>query len=293
MFMRYIDGIAVFGDPDENTIKQMQRVAATGPVVAAALMADNHYGYSQPIGGVVAYENAVSPSGVGYDISCGIRATRTNMKLSDIPYRQRGTTLDVIADRIAAEVSFGVGRAAAVKTDHSLFSDVLWQEKELAPLKQLAQSQLGTVGAGNHFVDLLVDDGDFIWVMTHFGSRGFGHKVASGFLNLAAGRAFDAKAPGESMDQPPTILRMESSLGQYYWDAMTLAGEYAYAGRDAVVEQVLGILGAEAAYTVHNHHNYAWEETWQGSKVIVVRKGATPATQARWVRSAARWAMTA
>ncbi len=116
-----------------------------------------------------------------------------------------------------------------------------------------------------------------MWVGVHFGSRGLGHRTASGFLNLAVGRAFDDKAPGESMDQPATVIRLSSELGQAYYQAMTLAGRYAYAGRDFVVDQVLGILGAESTDEVHNHHNYAWIEKHGGEEVVVVRKGATPA----------------
>src|SRR5699024_6918167 len=110
-----------------------------------------------------------------------------------------------------------------------------------------------------------------------FGSRGFGHRTATGFLNLAAGRGFFDKAPRESMEKAPTLLDMESELGELYFRAMQLAGRYAYAGRDIVIDQVLDILGAEALEEVHNHHNYAWKETHDGKEYIVVRKGATPA----------------
>lgn len=279
--MQYIDNVGwVFGSPDENTLKQMARVRATGPVLYTVLCADAHYGYSQPIGGVVAYDNAVSPSGVGYDISCGIRATLTNMSIHD--FNDSGMTFLELADEIAAKVSFGVGRKAEVRVDHELFDDPLWKMPELSSLKEMAQGQLGTVGSGNHFVDVLADENGYLWVMAHFGSRGFGHKVASGFLNLAANRAFFDHAPGESMDQPPTILSLDSDLGQYYWEAMELAGQYAYAGRDAVVEMVIRMMGAKAVFTVHNHHNYAWREKHFGQDMIVVRKGATPAFIGQW-----------
>jgi len=116
-----------------------------------------------------------------------------------------------------------------------------------------------------------------VWVAAHFGSRGLGHRIASGFLNLAHGKPFDAPAPGESMQQPATVISLRSDLGQAYWQAMTLAGRYAYAGRDFVVQQVLDILGAQVTEEVHNHHNYAWKEKVNGEELIVVRKGATPA----------------
>src|SRR5690606_13390558 len=159
-----------------------------------------------------------------------------------------------------------------------VFDDDRWTvHPGVAQLKDLARRQLGTVGAGNHYINLMEDteSGD-LWVAVHFGSRGFGHKTASGFLNLAAGRPFDARLPGESMDMPPVLLRIDSELGRAYHEAMKLAGAYAYAGRDVVVDQVLAILGAEVTFEVHNHHNFAWEEEHGGEQVIVVRKGATP-----------------
>ncbi|KXK31037.1 MAG: RNA-splicing ligase RtcB [Candidatus Hinthialibacteria bacterium OLB16] len=268
-----LEGIRVWGVPDESAVRQMRTCAQTGDVFQAALMADHHKGYSQPIGGVVAYHDMVSPSGVGYDIACGNKAVRTNLHLKDIR-----KDLHRILDEIQKQVAFGLGRTSNKRIDHELFDDESWKEvKPLKGLYDLARSQLGTVGSGNHYVDILQDvaSGE-IWVAVHFGSRGFGHKTATGFLNLAAGRAFDAKPPGESMDQPPALFSVRSQLGQDYLRAMSLAGRYAYAGRDAVIQQVLDLLGADDTFSVHNHHNYAWKEEHNGQEVYVVRKGATP-----------------
>jgi tRNA-splicing ligase RtcB len=126
-------------------------------------------------------------------------------------------------------------------------------------------------------VNLMEDDHGHVWVGVHFGSRGFGHKTASGFLALAQGLAFDAKAEGGEMDSPPVLFEADSELGLSYIAAMELAGDYAYAGRDIVVAKVLEILGAEATHEVHNHHNFAWRETHFGREYWVVRKGCTPA----------------
>jgi tRNA-splicing ligase RtcB len=99
-----------------------------------------------------------------------------------------------------------------------------------------------------------------------------------GFLALARGMDF-TKRPKDanSMNAPPTLLKTNSSLGEDYIEAMKLAGEYAYAGRDAVVNKVLEILGAKEMYTVHNHHNFAWQEKHFGENYWVIRKGCTPA----------------
>ncbi|RJX40157.1 RtcB family protein [Paenibacillus pinisoli] len=278
MAYQTIDGVRVWGNPESGALSQAKTCAGHGQVVQALLMADHHKGYSQPIGGVVVYDGQISPSGVGYDIGCGNKAVRTNLMAADVMPK-----LDGIMNELARAISFGVGRVNSERVDHELFDDPDWSvykqagRQEHDKLKALAQNQLGTVGSGNHYVDLFVEaDSGRLWVGNHFGSRGFGHKTASGFLNLAAGREFLGKAPGESMDQAPVLFDLDSELGDMYYRAMRLAGRYAYAGRDYVIRQVLSILGAEADFEVHNHHNYAWKETHDGAERIVVRKGATP-----------------
>lgn len=271
---RVIDGVRVWGaEPDTDSVRQAVQCARVGDVAAVALMADHHKGYSQPIGGVVAYRGWVSPSGVGFDIGCGNLAVRTGLKADEVR-----SSLSRLLEEISQKISFGIGRSNKERVDHPLFDDPTWRTiKPLGSLKELARDQLGTVGAGNHYVDLLTEPATgALWVAVHFGSRGFGHRTATGFLNLAAGRPFDARSPGESMDQPPTVLKLSTHLGQEYMAAMALAGRYAYAGREHVVEQVLRILGSRATFSVHNHHNYAWVEKHEGEELVVVRKGATP-----------------
>ncbi|MDI3310679.1 MAG: RtcB family protein [Thermoanaerobacterium sp.] len=278
MAFQTINGVRVWGNPVENAVSQMETCSRVGNVVQTLLMADHHRGYSQPIGGVVVYDGQVSPSGVGYDIACGNKAVRTNVNYKDIE-----KNLSTIMNDIFSQLSFGVGRKNNEKVDHDLFDDPAWDvykaidRQEHDRLKTLARDQLGTIGSGNHFVDLLVDDDGYIWIANHFGSRGFGYKTATGFMNHSQGRGFSEKGRGEHMDQEPSLLDLNTELGQMYMEAMNLAGRYAYAGRDYVINKVLEILGAgEVTFEVHNHHNFAWEEEHNGKKVIVVRKGATP-----------------
>jgi tRNA-splicing ligase RtcB len=168
--------------------------------------------------------------------------------------------------------------AAQERTDHPVLDGIRTADFEpQRKLGQLAESQLGTVGSGNHYVNLMEDESGQVWVGVHFGSRGFGHKTASGFLALAQGLAFDAKSVEGGMDSPPVLFEAGSDLGQAYVSAMQLAGDYAYAGRDVVVSKVLEILEADATHEVHNHHNYAWREEHFGRTYWVVRKGCTPA----------------
>lgn len=269
----------VFGHHEEDTLRQFRRCLETGNVVGGALCADGHYGYSQPVGGVIVYDGQIAPSGVGYDIACGNKAVKTNLTYNDIKM-----DIPKIMDELHKKTLFGVGRKNPIRVDHPLFDDEDWQvynqigKHEHDQLKALARSQFGTTGSGNHYVDILIDqETDEVWVGNHFGSRGLGHRTATGFLNLANGLEFSDKPQRESMEQPPTLLNMDSEVGQLYFQAMELAGKYAYAGRDHVMQQTLDILQAEAVVEVHNHHNYAWKETHFGKEYIVVRKGATPA----------------
>jgi tRNA-splicing ligase RtcB (3'-phosphate/5'-hydroxy nucleic acid ligase) len=234
-----------------------------------ALMPDNHVGYGVPIGGVVAYKDAISPTGVGYDIGCGNKAVRLDMPGSELRAR-----IGTIMDDVWSTISFGVGRKNDERGNdeikgHKLFDDEAWRLRAISPLKELARNQLGTVGSGNHYVDLFTDEQDRVWIGVHFGSRGLGHKTATFFLKAAGAT--------DGMDVEPWVLSTASDLGADYLQAMRVAGEYAYAGRDWVCARVAKILGAPIVEEVHNHHNYAWREEHQGEQLWVVRKGATPA----------------
>lgn len=263
--MREEHSLKVIGNHEQNTIDQIQNCLDHGGF-KAVLCADGHKGYAQPVGGVVAYHDRISISGVGYDIACGNKAVKTNLKGTDI----KDKLWPQFADEIAKKISFGVGRVNNDPVDHELFDDETWKMEPVKQLKQMAKQQLGTVGSGNHYADVFLDDQDSVWVGVHFGSRGLGHKIASHFLLVAGGR--------DGMDVPPTTLDVNSSQGQDYLLCMELAGKYAYAGRDYVVDLIVKeILGGQIIDQVHNHHNFAWKEKHGGNELWVVRKGATPA----------------
>ena len=266
--------IAIFGAHEPKTLAQLEDVASRAE--RAALMADGHLGYVMPIGGVAAYRNRVSVVGVGFDIACGNAAIRTDLRLhaaSNLAER-----LPQLADEIQDVVSFGVGRknrSGDAPVDHPLFESDAWSvlpRHVREPLRSKARAQLGTVGSGNHYVDVFVDEGGAIWVGVHFGSRGFGHTVASGFLALSQNEAWGTRVP-----EREALLGLETPLGQDYWALMTLAGQYAYVGREWVARKVVSLIGGRELELVHNHHNFAWRETHDERDVIVVRKGATPA----------------
>jgi tRNA-splicing ligase RtcB (3'-phosphate/5'-hydroxy nucleic acid ligase) len=268
-----VPGKNIFGTHDQKTLIQLADVASRAE--KAALMSDGHLGYIMPIGGVTAYDHKVSVAGIGFDIACGNAAILTNKTLADIE-----DSLPQLADEIAKSISFGIGRKNVAKDapdDHRLFESGAWN---VIPAKggvrerllHKARSQLGTVGSGNHYVDVFADEQNRLWVGVHFGSRGLGHTIATAFMSLAHGGTWEDKAK-----EAEALLGLEDDLGKDYWALMTLAGDYAYAGREWVARKVVKLMGAEEKELVHNHHNFAWKETHDGKEYIVVRKGATPA----------------
>ena len=257
--------LKVFGTHDDATLAQMRNCMAVGNVVAGTICADGHLGYAQPVGGVIAYEKQISISGVGFDIGCGNMAARLDVPFDAIAHRAG----DIIKD-VHRAISFGVGRSNNERVEHDLFDDGdAWCESDMESYRPKAVSQLGTVGSGNHYVDLMRDEAGFVWIGVHFGSRGLGHTSATRYLKAAGGK--------DGMNVPPAVIDEDSEIGRRYIAAMQLAGRYAYAGREWVVERVRQIIGGAVTDTVHNHHNYAWRETHGGRDLWVVRKGATPA----------------
>jgi len=294
--------VPIYGTTDKATIEQMARCLEHPSARAGAAMADNHLGYSQPVGGVVAYKDFISVSGVGYDIGCGLKVIRTNLRAEDVP-------VAAIMDEIVKQIPFGLGRKNSKRPDHPVLDKI--RDAAFAPQRELldnAAQNLGSVGSGNHFIDLLVEEGGEhdgqLCIAAHFGSRGFGHKTATGFLAMyyedqrrkgllspehrrknareKEGWSleqffFDKPQIGEKIDGPPVLLDTTQGMGQAYVEAMNLAGEYAFAGRDMVLDRVLDILGAQGTFEVHNNHNLAWKQNVAGEDCWVVRKGATPA----------------
>jgi tRNA-splicing ligase RtcB len=284
---------AVFGSHDSNTLTQLNDVASRADRVA--LMADGHLGYVMPIGGVAAYKNKVSVVGVGFDIACGNAAIRTDVTLQkltgksvlDLTHNPHAVasdrTLRALADEIASTISFGIGRknnADDAPVDHPLFLDPAWWAvpnigSYRDDLLDKARRQLGTVGSGNHYVDVFVDNLDRIWVGVHFGSRGLGHTIATNFNAIAQGGRW-----GDKAKENEVLLDLDTPTGQEYWALMNLAGQYAYAGREWVARKVVELLGGKEFELVHNHHNFAWKENLgyhHDEEFVVVRKGATPA----------------
>lgn len=218
--------LKIFGDHDAATVEQMRNCMSVGNVVAGVICADGHLGYAQPVGGVIAYEKQISISGVGFDIGCGNMAVRL-----DTPFEDISGIVPTIARDIAKAISFGVGRTNEERVEHALFDDgEAWVESDMDAYRQKAVAQLGTVGSGNHYVDLMRDEEGFVWIGVHFGSRGLSHTSATRYLKAAGGK--------DGLNVPPAVIDEDSELGRRYIAAMELAGRYSYAGREWVVERV-------------------------------------------------------
>jgi tRNA-splicing ligase RtcB len=260
------ENLTVLGNHDYGTIEQMINCLQHGNAAYGVLCADGHLGYAQPVGGVIAYKDQISISGVGFDIACGNMAMKLDVRYSDI-----AKDAYTIGHDIQSQVSFGLGRKNEKESvDADFFDDKnLWKAAGTNNYKALAQEQLGTVGGGNHYVDIFEDEDGMTWIGVHFGSRGLGHKSASKYLKDAGGK--------DGMNVAPALVDINSDLGQRYLHAMELAGKYAYAGREWVTETVRKIIGGREIERIHNHHNYAWVEEHFGEKYFVIRKGATPA----------------
>lgn len=257
--------LKIIGNHEDNTIAQAKKCLAMG-ADKFVLCADGHMGYGHPIGGVAAYKDRISISGVGFDIACGNMAVKLPVKYTDIKDWKS------IGEQISRTISFGVGRINNTPVEAEfLDTDANWNNEALIGLKDTAAAQLGTVGSGNHYVDVFHDDDGFVWIGVHFGSRGLGHKATTYFLKKMGA--------SDGMDADPCIVDMDSDVGQAYFEAMTLGGKYAYAGREWVCKTVAEIIQGNAEYLdqVHNHHNFAWIEEHDGDKYFVVRKGSTPA----------------
>src|SRR5207248_3091409 len=141
----------IFGEHDSATIKQIETCVATGGE-RGVLCADGHKGYAQPIGGVVAYKDKISLSGVGFDIACGNLAILTDAKREEI-----STKIDKIMDDVVNDISFGIGRKSKTRVEHELFEDPAWQIKPIGDLMSIAAELLSTVCLVIHYGDIFVE----------------------------------------------------------------------------------------------------------------------------------------
>jgi tRNA-splicing ligase RtcB len=269
---------------EEGALHQM-KIAMKLPIsVAGALMPDAHQGYGLPIGGVLATKNAIIPYGVGVDIGC-----RMALSIFDIPETHFLENEEKYKKELIAWTKFGAGNGwhGMYKASHEILDNAQFNMSPfIKNLQQKAHEQLGSSGGGNHFVEfgiisfeeddapLQVNKGKYLALLTHSGSRGFGATIAGHYTKLAKETC---KLPDIARNL--AYFDMNSALGQEYWLAMNLAGDYASACHEVIHNRLSKAIGGQILAKIENHHNFAWKEMWNGEEVIVHRKGATPASK--------------
>ncbi|MGC9330572.1 MAG: RtcB family protein [Bacteroidales bacterium] len=235
-------------------------------------MPDCHKGLGMPIGGVLAAEDAIIPNAVGVDIGCGMCAVKTS--LTTISKKELSTIVHQIYHRIPKGSKHHKNRQNWEGFDAAPAIDII--QKEL----DNARYQLGTLGSGNHFIEIQQGSDGHIWLMLHSGSRNFGLKIANAFHQKAVKycNANNIELPHKSL----AWLPIGTTEGQAYIEAMNFALAFAKANRFAMMDTIKNIISetmdsVNFGETINIHHNYAAVENHYGKNVVVHRKGATSA----------------
>jgi tRNA-splicing ligase RtcB len=240
------------------------------------LMPDTHQGYGMPIGGVLATKGVIIPNAVGVDIGCGMCAVKTNVKVKSVPRKQ----IIQIVDGIREQVPLGFEHHK-VRQDESLMPQdfnldglPVIKTQYLAALKQL-----GTLGGGNHFIELQRSNKDYLWIMIHSGSRNLGKQVAD-YYNRTAKKLNGHSSAYSKADL--AFLPFQTEEAHKYYSEMKYCIEFAFANRCLMIkriQQVISSIVDAVKYDpiINIAHNYAAFEEHFGEEVVVHRKGATSA----------------
>lgn len=259
-------------------MQQLQNIAALPWAVKhVAVMPDVHFGKGATVGSVIALRDAVSPAAVGVDIGCGMAAVRTSLTANDLPdsLRRLRTRLEAVVP-----VGFAQHREPAFTDDDANDWTSFWKVfDDLTPVVKAradkALRQMGTLGGGNHFVEVCLDADDHVWVMLHSGSRGIGNELAQHHISVARGLAHNAELPDPDL---AVFLAGTQEMAAYRHD-LYWAQDYARRNRTVMLRLVCDVLRAEFGdigfdEPISCHHNYVAEEKHFGEDVLVTRKGA-------------------
>ena len=271
---------------DQETLDQVERISWM-PFVEphVSLMPDAHLGKGAAVGSVIPTRGAVIPSAVGVDLGCGMVAVRTQWTEDQV--RARGALSD-LRENIEARVPMSAGKYTEALTQTATdFLDELggqwdfdlqgWWPEDFAPTWE---NQLGTLGGGNHFIEIVADEDDRVWAFLHSGSRGIGNKIATHFMNLAVEYC---RRNFIDVDRDLAYLVEGTREFEQYMNAVEWAQRFAYLNREEMMIQTLnaleGFMGApvEKSEEVNCHHNFMQREHHHGKNLIVTRKGAIEA----------------
>ena len=280
-------------DVEYDALNQLRNIASLPWTVGVRVMPDVHYGKGATVGSVVAMRDAISPAAVGVDIGCGMSAVRTSLYAHDLPDDLRG-----LRDAIERVIPTGFDAHTSPVNTRRLRDDrgkplvrsgdpaAFWSRfRELHPgvrrLEGRAETQLGTLGGGNHFIEVCTEisgpDRDRVWLMLHSGSRNIGKELAERHIGVARSLSHNVGLPDKDLavflaGTPP----MEAYRNDLFW-----AQEYAQRNRDLMlalfqraVLDTLPAAGVRFDEPISCHHNYVAEETHFGEAVLVTRKGA-------------------
>ena len=261
-------------DIEDNAMNQARNLANLQFAYKwIAIMPDSHSGYGMPIGGVMATQHGIIvPNAVGVDIGCGMIAVKTTLQ-------EIGTdTIKTIMGKIREVIPVGFNHQTSEQSWNG-FSEaptISIIQRELTSSKK----QLGTLGGGNHFIEIQNGDDGHIWLMIHSGSRNFGLKTATEYHKKAMGwcERWYSNIP----DKELSFLPIETDDGKQYYEAMNYCLKFAQANRALMMERVCEIVNeitsADKIDEINIHHNYAAFEHHYGKDVLIHRKGATKAT---------------
>lgn len=275
---------------ETEALKQAQNIA-TLPFVFkhVALMPDVHAGKGSTVGSVVATKNAIVPAMVGVDIGCGMCAVKTSLKAEDLP-----DDLKKIRHQIERDVPHGNDKFR----DHQLpdfiadvwddklcnfLHDTILQKHPKIATKDSPAYQLGTLGGGNHFIEVCLDEENSVWIMLHSGSRGIGNRIGSYFIEQA--RDMMDKFFVNLPDKDLAYLPKGTELFSDYTEALFWAQQYARTNRDMMLQSVVAAVQRHTKpfeiieEAINCHHNYVEIEQHFGENVYVTRKGAVRARE--------------
>lgn len=266
-------------DIDQNTLDQAAK-AARLPFVPGhvALMPDAHLGIGATVGSVIPTEGAIIPAAVGVDIGCGMIASETDLTSADLP-DSLARLMPLITKRIPA----GVGKGRETPVNDGSFERIGKPRTELTQRqKETAATQFGTLGSGNHFVEVALDERDHVWIVLHSGSRGIGNQLAQRAIAEAKGLMKERFIHLEDPDLA-YLVQGDPQFDAYIAD-MLWAQDYAMGSRQAMMQRALRSLfevvgRGKVESTINCHHNFTQMENHLGKNLWITRKGAIKAAQ--------------
>ena len=288
----WIDGVAV----EDAARKQLDNIAAM-PFIHkhVAIMPDVHWGMGATIGSVIPTKGAIIPAAVGVDLGCGMMAMRTSLTAEDLPDNLAGLRT-AIEQRIphgrtdnggdndrGAWHSAPKAHAEAFKGLNDELTKIVDKHPKISQASRRASHHLGTLGTGNHFVEVCLDEAGRVWIMLHSGSRGIGNRIGSYFIERAKHemRRWFINLPDEDL----AYLPEGSELFGDYMGAVSWAQRFARSNRELMMTAALEALSSTVpkrftcdCEAVNCHHNYVAHERHFGSDVLVTRKGAVRIT---------------